>query len=89
MSKPFVIVAAVVLGVGFSTANFFHFYVNPDLAFHVHNALALLLGVAMILAAYVLLKRGSGSKVFFGLVMLTGLWMTLAHVVKLAVGHCI
>ena len=70
----------------FSTANFFHFYINPDLAFRVHNGLALMLGVALMLAGYVLLMRNAGSRVFFGLVMLTGLWMSLAHVVKLAVG---
>ena len=89
MGRKLTIVAAIALGVAIASVNFFYFYVNLEIAFQFHNAAALALGVALVAIAYVLLKRRSGSKALHFSLIVTGLWMTLAHVVKLAIGHCI
>lgn len=89
MGRRLAIVAAIALGIAMSTGNYFYFYINREVAFQFHNAVALALGVAFVVVAYVLLNRGSGSKALHFSLIVTGLWMTLAHVVKLAIGHCI
>ncbi len=89
MARVLAVAAAVIFGVVFATANFFYFQVNRELAFQFHNGAALLLGIAILVAGYVLLKRGSGSGMLYVPVMVAGLWMATAHVVKLAIGHCI
>lgn len=89
MDRRLAIVAAIALAIVIATGNFFFFHITPEYSFVFHNAASLALGIALVAIAYILLTRGSGTRFLQFTIMLAGLWMAMAHVVKLAVGHCI
>ena len=89
-NKPWFLALVVVLCIVGSAVDYSLFYFLPSqTAFYIHNLLATICAVLLVIFAWRLIARGAPNEGFHFIVLLMGLWMFLAHLVKLWYAHCI
>lgn len=89
LNKKYIILLSFAISIILSVGDFMFFKISKNIAFKMHNSLAIGVGVGLILCSYKLLCSDSKYKYSLYISMIIGFAMIIIHITKLSIGVCV